>query len=396
MKNILKIKLIYILFISCTHQSENRITPVYKTQKTKPVSQITNYSDLVQKIIESSVDSTGKDTSKTPSLVVGLVTPTSSEVFGFGSIEINKDLKPHGDTLYAVGSVTKIFTGLLLAKYEVDGKLKTDEKVVQSLPSLLKSFDQRITYKHLVTHYSGLKKMPDNARPKYFATDLADCLNRQGCKPESEPGSEYNYSNYGVGLLGFALKHRFSYEKFDDLLQEQLLTPFKMKNTVLSTNSKIPMQPEFNGSQIAFGYTVNNDLRPMNRIPFLAGAGGLITTGNDLVQFLEFATGKQESRFTEVFRRAVTPLSKGDRIPKTEINKKIGYAIDLFNMKDYSKLCKEKFEDMIVYAKPGNTTTHTAYIVWNPEKKIGVTMLSNRAEFYSVICLSLKVLNQLI
>lgn len=353
----------------------------------------------VLKLVEPFVDAAGADVTKSPGLVIGIVTPTESAAWGVGAIEIGRTLAPTEKTLFGVGSVSKLFTGLILAKYELGGQIRLDELVTSSLPPALGRFDTRVTFSHLVSHYSGLRMMPDNAAAVgiegYSLGNLVQCLNNGGCAPQAVPGTSYVYSNYGIGLLGYALQNRFAHTDFETMLRSQIAAEAEMSETIVSSNTALPATPAFEGVRYAFGYTEANQALPFAKMGLLEPAGGVVTNGEDMVKLLEVAVGKRTSRLQPVFDRATTVLGDGDVIRGGVDGRDIAFAIDVFNLKDYSQTCGEDFGDLQVYAKPGATTSHTAYIAWSKVKKTGVVVLSNRAGFNTITCLSLKVLSRL-
>ena len=105
------------------------------------------------------VDTSGAKGS--PAIVVGLVTQMADVVEGFGSRELNKNLPPDGDTLFGIGSISKVFTGLMLAKAVTDGDVCLSARANEWLDDTIQINDC-ITLKHLVTHFSGLPNFPDN------------------------------------------------------------------------------------------------------------------------------------------------------------------------------------------------------------------------------------------
>lgn len=370
-----------------------------QSEASQSSNEIKSRKEEVLRLVEPFVDVAGADLTKSPSIVVGIVTPAESAAWGVGSIQIGQSVAPTHQTLYGVGSVSKIFTGLILAKYELSGQLGLGDFVVPSLPPALGRFDARITYRHLVSHYSGLRMMPDNAAAvgieNYVPANLAQCVNNGNCAPQSVPGTSYVYSNYGIGLLGYAMQTRFSHVNFEAMLRSQFTDEVGMSGTTLSTNTALPTTPTFDGARYAFGYADDNQPLAFAKMGLLEPAGGVVTNGEDMVRFLEVAVGKRLPSLQSIFERATAELGEGDAIRGGAEGRKIAYAIDEFNLRDYSQTCGEEFGDLQVYAKPGATTSHTAYVAWNKVRKTGVVVLSNRANFNAITCLSLKVLSVL-
>ena len=97
-------------------------------------------------------------------LVVGVVTPAGRSVFGYGTVPIGPaEIVPDGDTIFELGSITKAYTGVLLAVLERDGVVKLEDPANQHLPADLKlprRGDRPITLLDLTTHHSGLPVQP--------------------------------------------------------------------------------------------------------------------------------------------------------------------------------------------------------------------------------------------
>ncbi len=126
----------------------------------------------------------------------------------------------NSDSVFGIGSITKTFTGTMLAKLIYDGKVDLNEPVKNLLPVHLNqsSFNgKEITLVHLANHTSGLPFEPTNVRDNtghpfdpynpyryYDTTRLYDYLSHQ-MTLQSTPGEKRTYSNLGGGLLGHIL-----------------------------------------------------------------------------------------------------------------------------------------------------------------------------------------------
>src|SRR6476661_10935930 len=102
---------------------------------------------------------------KYATVVVGVLDGDKEQVFGFG--ECN-GRAPDRDSVYEIGSVTKVFTGILLADRVKAGVVKLDDPVQKHLPdgwTMPRRDDRDITLLHLATHTSGLPRMPDGFLP---------------------------------------------------------------------------------------------------------------------------------------------------------------------------------------------------------------------------------------
>jgi len=154
---------------------------------------------------------------KSVGIVVGMIGPQGSRTVGYGKLSATDPRTPDGDTVYEIGSVTKVFTSLLLADMVQKGEVKLDDPVSKFLPATVKVPERngkKITLLDLATQSSGLPRMPENFHPKDPANPYADYTPARmyeflsGYQLTRDPGEKYEYSNLGVGLLGHALSLR--------------------------------------------------------------------------------------------------------------------------------------------------------------------------------------------
>jgi len=151
-------------------------------------------------------------------IVVGVIEPEGRRVVAHGSAGAGTERPLDGDTLFEIGSVTKVFTALLLADLTEDGKVGLDDPVESHLPSGVNVPERGgpITLRELALHHSGLPRLPTNMNPADPANPYADYSVEQlyaflsGHELARDVGAQYEYSNLGYGLLGHALTSRTS------------------------------------------------------------------------------------------------------------------------------------------------------------------------------------------
>jgi CubicO group peptidase (beta-lactamase class C family) len=194
---------------------------------------------------------------------------------------------PGPDTVYEIGSVTKVFTGILLASLALDEAVRLDQPVVELLPagaSVPASGERRITLADLATHTSGLPRMPDNFEPKdptnpyadYTVEKMLEFLGR--VQLARAPGADYEYSNLGAGLLGYALARKAG-KSYEELLKERITGPLGMKSTTIT------LTPEMR-ARLAPGHDASGAPAANWDLPAFAGAGALRSTAADMMRFL--------------------------------------------------------------------------------------------------------------
>lgn len=212
-------------------------------------------------------------------MAIGVWKAGERRVFTYGAA------KP--DSLYEIGSISKTFTGLMLARMVAAGQVRFDEPVRELLPrgTVAKPAGEEVTLLDLVTHRSGLPQMPRNFRPAdktnpyadYGPRELYAYLARQGVAKPLEAG--YRYSNLGLGLLGQALAER-SGKSYPDLLRELVTGPLGLRDTVVQLSAE-------QEGRFLQGYDDRH--RPVRAwdLDALAGAGAIRSTAGDMLTYLE-------------------------------------------------------------------------------------------------------------
>jgi CubicO group peptidase (beta-lactamase class C family) len=208
------------------------------------------------------------------------------------------------DSLFEIGSITKTFTGLLLAQMAVQGKLDLRDPVRELLPpgvaAAPKGFE--ITLLDLATHHSGLPGMPDNPGPgdlrerltNYHASDLYDFIRRHGVAKSTH--EKFAYSNLGFTVLGAALASRAG-TSYPDLVQRQITGPLGMKDTAIS------LPPELR-SRLMQGYAFDSRPTPAWDLDAFASAGGIRSTAGDMLTYLEAQLHPERSPFAAALVRS--------------------------------------------------------------------------------------------
>jgi CubicO group peptidase (beta-lactamase class C family) len=226
------------------------------------------------------------DTGRYAGLVVGLVDRTGRvQVTAYGP---RAGVTPFdGNTVFEIGSVTKTFTGGLLAEMVSRRDVSLDDPVARHLPpgTAVPMRDGReITLLDLATQTSGLPRLPGNLRdtdPKnpyaaYTTQQLYEFL--AGYSLPRAIGAQYEYSNLGMGLLGQALAHRVGMS-WEDLAINRLLEPLTMNDTRISLTTSMQRR-------LAPGHDEAGARAGLWDLPAIAGAGALRSTVNDMLKYV--------------------------------------------------------------------------------------------------------------
>jgi D-alanyl-D-alanine-carboxypeptidase/D-alanyl-D-alanine-endopeptidase len=238
---------------------------------------------------------------KVPAVVIGVVRNGEVSIRGFGERAGKGSKEPDGDTVMRIGSITKAFTGELLAHLVAANSLELTQPVTKTWPGLAASAKADVGHMRLldlVTHAGGLprevsrKQAPEkDANSPMTAQDLADWLGSNSLI--FKPGKSVHYSNYGFDLLALSLSTAAK-KPFPALIHQHITEPLNMKDTVFALSAeqrKRFMQGHgFDGevmSDIAIGHVTG-------------GAGGLYSTPNDLMKWMHWHLDRFNQNGAEV------------------------------------------------------------------------------------------------
>lgn len=291
-----------------------------------------------------------------PGIVVGIIDRKGRRLIQYSLA----DSKVDGDTLFEIGSISKVFTAIALTQMAERGELKLDDPISKFLPVKTPTRNGKtISLLNLATHTSSLPRLPDNLAPKDESNPYADYTVEQlytflrNYQLTRDIGTQYEYSNLGAGLLGhiLSLKTGVNYET---LIKTRIAHPLKMNDTTIQLSPK--QQARFTKGHNTFGKPVSYwDL------PTLAGAGGLRSTTNDLLNFLAVNLQLQPSALNATLQKTHVPQHS---TPTPEMQIAIGWHV-----------LNHKGTEIIMH--DGGTGGFRSFIGFVKNKGIGVVVLSN-------------------
>jgi len=293
-------------------------------------------------------------------IVVGVIEPSGRRIVAHGSMGEGRAVD--GDTVFEIGSTTKVFTALLLADMARRGEVALSDPVAKYLPPAVKMpgrGERAVTLEDLARHRSGLPRLPSNLDAAknplnpyadYTVAQLYEFLS--GYALPREIGAEFEYSNLGVGLLGHALSLAAG-KDYEALVRERILDPLGMKS------SAITLSPELK-SRLAPGHNDRFQPTPNWDLPALAGAGALRSTANDMLSFLAAHLGYADSALAPAIGTAL-----GKRTPSN-----LGMEIGL------GWLMQPRAGSEIVWHN-GGTGGYRAFAGFDPKAKTGVVVLAS-------------------
>ena len=281
-------------------------------------------------------------------------------------------------TIFQIGSVTKVFTALLLADMAERGELSLTDPAARYLPgdgdgdgdgdavTAAAAGPAAVTLADLATHTSGLPRLPGNMlwysllspRDPYARYPVSRLLHaaRRSLRTASV-GSSYAYSNYGFGLLGYLLGQAAG-SAYETLVTERICGPLGLRDTTFAV-------PAASGDRAAQGHQRGRAV-PAWHLGALAGAGGLYSTAADMGTFLQACLRPAATP------AAATPLAAAIRItlaPRQTVPAgEIGLAWHL-----------TRLGDRAVTWHNGMTGGFSSMIAFDPARKLGVAALANTA-----------------
>jgi len=225
---------------------------------------------------------------------------------GFGVKEIGKPDKVDENTLFAIASNSKAFTGLSIAMLESEGKLNLNDKVSKYIPEI-KMYDPSITelltIKDVMTHRVGLGTFQGDFitwGTNFTALELIEKL--QYIKPVYDFRSGYGYFNTGYTIAGEILK-RITGKEWSEYVKENILTPLNMDRTLTSVSQLSGM------SNVATPHTYDYDYKmvplPWRNVDNLAPAGAMISCVSDMAKWVSMQLNMGDFEGKNVFPKKV-------------------------------------------------------------------------------------------
>jgi serine-type D-Ala-D-Ala carboxypeptidase/endopeptidase len=307
-------------------------------------------------------------------LVIGVLQHGWSFEAGFGRIADTNAAPPDGQTLFEIGSITKVFTGITLARMAQGGvplapghsaPVALDDPIGRYLPagvSAPQKNGREITLRNLATHTSGLPRLPDNfdavskdeQNPyvSYYATNLYQDL--AAVKLAHEPGKTSDYSNYGFGLLGHLLALRAG-KPYEDLVKEAVCIPIGLTNTAitLSAGQRERLTP---------GHDEKGKVVPNWDMDVFAPAGALRSNADDLLRFLAANLEATDAALAEAQASHFKEFGGGVGL---------GWQIT------------QCLEGPTVHWHNGGTGGYVSFIGFDKNAKVAVVLLSNYGDAWS-------------
>ena len=289
---------------------------------------------------------------KADAIVVGVISKRGREIISYGKFDRDDPSMPDGETIFEIGSVTKVFTALLLADMAVRGEVNLNDPVSKYLPPSVHvptRNGKQITLLDLATHHSGLPRMPTNYSLDYSVEQMYDFLTHYTLT--RDPGAKYEYSNFGAGLLGQVLAWRAGTD-YETLLRTRVTGPLGMSNTAME------LTPEMKAKLIP-GHG-NGIKASSSEIAALKGAGAIRSNVDDMLIFLAANMGLIQTPLQPAMKKMLSVRKEASPGAKIALGWHIVNGMVCHN---------------------GGTYGYHAFVGFEPRRKVGVVVLSNSTDF---------------
>jgi CubicO group peptidase (beta-lactamase class C family) len=274
------------------------------------------------------------------------------------------------DSVFEIGSITKTFTGLLLAQMVEQKKARLDEPVRALLPVgtvAAPASGGEITLLDLSVQRSGLPRMPDNFKPAnpenpnvdYDEKALYAYLAEHGVAlPEKQV---FGYSNLGVALLGNALAHRAG-ATYEELLRKEVTSPLGMRETMVTLSPALR-------ARFVPGHDGSHKPVPAWDFTALVGAGGIRSTAADMLTYLEAQLHPDhlppQSRQTPEGKTLAAAIGASHEV-RAEASEGMHIALNWFRR-----------DSTGTYWHNGATGGYSSFAMFRPEDGVAIVVLSN-------------------
>jgi CubicO group peptidase (beta-lactamase class C family) len=280
------------------------------------------------------------------------------------------------NTLFMIASNSKLFTGTALAQMEEEKKLNLNDPVRKYLPDfrLYDSTSTRlVTVRDLMGHHFGTKTFQGDFTFWNSALSRAEVVRRMRfLKPGGQFRQDYGYCNSGFVAAGEVLAVADGGQKWEDFVQQRILTPLDMGNTY-------PLTVGFaERANIALPYSTS--FGPLTRVPFdnvdnIGPAGSMVSSVHDLSHWIAFQLDSGRYQGKQVLPWATL---RRTRIGNTLISARKSplfpshystYGLGVFSS-DYN--------GRQIYNHTGGADGFVTGVCFVPEERLGMAVLTNQ------------------
>ena len=340
------------------------------------------------------------DNNKTnAAFVVRLVDPNGTQFYGYGNMSTANNTTVDKNTIFAIGSNTKVITAILLADMVKDGLINLDDPIEKYIPSNMtvpQYKGHKITIEDLATHTSGLPEFPANYCTSFQTVnpqspsdiiqnqlDLMNCTKKytfdqfyQGLSNTTisrEPGTKLEYSTFGSALLGNILVSKSNSSSYEELLKKKILNVLGMNDTSINLS-------EAQKSRLAIGHLYGQELPLFNISNPIVPGGGLYSSASDMLKFLSANLGLIKTKLDKPMQEShLILLESGLTIPNNNL-------VSIQNVTDSVGLyiglgwfVTTDFGNEIIWHNGATGGGYNAFMAFNPATDRGIMILCSSA-----------------
>lgn len=316
-----------------------------------------------------------------PGVALGLLCDGLLHFRGFGYADCDRRIPITAQTQFAIGSMSKSFTALAVLRLAEENRLSLSDPVSRHLPVPLRSHGQDILIQHLLNHTSGFPDAEENftafghglpeplaPRPDESWDDVFTHIEELSDWTFAEPGAKFHYCNTGFTLLAYIVE-KIAGIPFEEYVHETILRPLGMARTryagALETGGDGTAVPHL----IRDGRLVPSKLVGGRSI---SGAGGLLSTIDDMARYLRMFLGRGILDGHRVFSEGVVAAMQRPAVSIPLAGRSFGechYGAGLATFSDFFQAVR--------VGHMGSVITFNSSMDWVPGTGCGAVVFSN-------------------
>jgi CubicO group peptidase (beta-lactamase class C family) len=254
-----------------------------------------------------------------PSVALAYIDGNSVVYYNYGKTEVAAGTPVNKNTVYEIGSISKVFTTIILADEVLKGTMALTDPISKYLPKTItipQLNGKEITLRDLATHTSALPRLPDNINPAdvdnpyadYTVALLYEFLSSH--QLSRDIGAQYEYSNLGMGLLGHILEVHTG-KTYEQLVISRIAKPLGMSSTgILFTDAM--------KEKLASGHNGQLEVVSNWDLTSLAGAGAIRSTTSDMAKFIKANMSTNDTALNKAMKLSHT-IAFSDKSKKFNI-----------------------------------------------------------------------------
>ena len=317
-----------------------------------------------------------------PGMAVAVSHRGEDQFGNYGVLDLKSGNAVSQNTLFEIGSVSKLFTATLAAMVEQEGLIALDAPIGKHLPELAETPLGEVAVLHLATHTAGGFPLQ---LPEYVDTKSALAQYYRDWVPEFPEGARRHYANPSIGLLSL-LVARAKGGDFVDLMEQDLFPSMGMHDSFINV-------PDGELKNYAWGHSRAGERVRVNPAVLADEAYGVKTTSSDLLKFLKLnldCEGRSAALARAVRQTHVSRFDAGS-FQQAMIWEKYGYPIDIDQLKSgnsYKMILEAapvveidpslESEELYALSKTGSTGGFGAYVLVVPHEQFAIVLLANK------------------